>query len=511
MGRLLSKTDALNGTIQFNAIVERDFSLSGHLLKISSHAGGQLAIDAEYELDALGRRLKVTREGGGFWNYGYNDRSEVSSASRQFADATPMPMEQFQYTYDGIGNRLEAVAAGRVETYTPNELNQIVNHTHNGRLVVAGEADPEAAVAVQAQQAVKAQRKGNQFWAETVVDNAAGAVYLPVDVYAAKPGAGPGGQDLVAKESGKKFVPAAQVVLQYDMDGNLTADSRWTYGWDAENRLAWMEELPNATLGQAGLARRRLEFGYDALGRRWSKRVLNWNAGGSTWDLQRRTVMLWDGWNLVAELESPTEAGTPVMKRGYVWGLDVGDSLTASGGVGALVFEREHGPTGTLVATWTPLYDGNGNVLALMNAQNGSIGARYEYDAFGGVLRATGSKAEWNPIRFSTKFEDVESGLVYYGFRYYDPVAGRWPSRDPIGEQGGINLYGMVGNDAVNRVDYLGLWKIKRNSREKRTTAYPERGDTIRSLAAAVHLDVDEFRSWTGGWGEQYDGALTIL
>ncbi|MDB2673807.1 RHS repeat-associated core domain-containing protein [Akkermansiaceae bacterium] len=44
-----------------------------------------------------------------------------------------------------------------------------------------------------------------------------------------------------------------------------------------------------------------------------------------------------------------------------------------------------------------------------------------------------------------------------YGYRYYDPVAGRWPSRDPIGERGGINLYGMVENNAVNGVDVLGL------------------------------------------------------
>jgi RHS repeat-associated protein len=47
--------------------------------------------------------------------------------------------------------------------------------------------------------------------------------------------------------------------------------------------------------------------------------------------------------------------------------------------------------------------------------------------------------------------------IGYYGFRYYDPVTGRWPSRDPIGERGGLNLYGMVGNDAVNVWDALGL------------------------------------------------------
>ena len=48
-------------------------------------------------------------------------------------------------------------------------------------------------------------------------------------------------------------------------------------------------------------------------------------------------------------------------------------------------------------------------------------------------------------------------GVTFYTYRYYDPVTGRWPSRDPIEEQGGINLYGFVGNDGVNRWDYLGL------------------------------------------------------
>ncbi len=40
--------------------------------------------------------------------------------------------------------------------------------------------------------------------------------------------------------------------------------------------------------------------------------------------------------------------------------------------------------------------------------------------------------------------------------KYYDPITGRWPSRDPIEEQGGINMYGFVGNDGVNRWDRLG-------------------------------------------------------
>jgi uncharacterized protein RhaS with RHS repeats len=51
--------------------------------------------------------------------------------------------------------------------------------------------------------------------------------------------------------------------------------------------------------------------------------------------------------------------------------------------------------------------------------------------------------------------------MRYYGFRYYNPNTGRWPNRDPIGEKGGKNLYGMVGNDPVNKIDFLGLKKCE--------------------------------------------------
>lgn len=66
-----------------------------------------------------------------------------------------------------------------------------------------------------------------------------------------------------------------------------------------------------------------------------------------------------------------------------------------------------------------------------------------------------------NPL-MSSGLDEMESlsnsaSLVDYGYRWYDPVTGRWPSRDPIGERGGVNLYGFLGNDGVNRWDILGL------------------------------------------------------
>jgi RHS repeat-associated protein len=88
--------------------------------------------------------------------------------------------------------------------------------------------------------------------------------------------------------------------------------------------------------------------------------------------------------------------------------------------------------------------------------------AAYEYDAFGRELRNSGPAADWNPFRFSTKFTDDETGLVYYGYRYYHSGWGRWINRDPIGERGGKNLYCKVKNNTVDKQDLLGLHPLNR-------------------------------------------------
>ena len=72
-------------------------------------------------------------------------------------------------------------------------------------------------------------------------------------------------------------------------------------------------------------------------------------------------------------------------------------------------------------------------------------------------MSGLGAIARDNPFRFSTKFCDEETGLSYYGYRFYDPTKGRWMSRDPIGERGGKNLYVLLNNQSTIHVDYLGL------------------------------------------------------
>ncbi len=65
----------------------------------------------------------------------------------------------------------------------------------------------------------------------------------------------------------------------------------------------------------------------------------------------------------------------------------------------------------------------------------------------------------------SPEIQAFRSGVTYYAYRFYDPVTGRWPSRDPIEEEGGVNLYGFVENDGVNNSDFLGLDFITIGSR----------------------------------------------
>ena len=150
------------------------------------------------------------------------------------------------------------------------------------------------------------------------------------------------------------------------------------------------------------------------------------------------------------------ESGAETVTR-YVWGLDLSQSVQGAGGIGGLLLQD----TGTATRLYT--YEANGNVGQLVDGTTGAVVAHYEYDPFGTTLTASGTAAAANPFRFSTKYTDDETTLVYYGYRFYSPTLGRWLTRDPLGEDGGINLYAMLENNLIDFIDFLGLdvvtWK----------------------------------------------------
>ena len=105
-----------------------------------------------------------------------------------------------------------------------------------------------------------------------------------------------------------------------------------------------------------------------------------------------------------------------------------------------------------------------GSPRFIVNSVSGAIVAKLEYDEFGNVL--TDSSPGFTPFGFAGGLYDADTGLVRFGARDYDPVNGRWTSKDPIRFYGkGPNLYGYAINNPVNLVDIAGLyWEFSQSS-----------------------------------------------
>jgi YD repeat-containing protein len=160
--------------------------------------------------------------------------------------------------------------------------------------------------------------------------------------------------------AGNAFLPKTTEQFYHDADGNLTNDGRWTFTWDAENRLVRM--VANTAVGP----QQRIDLGYDWKGRRISKKVWNNTAGSGNPAVDQRFV--YDSWNLIAVLGS---SGSVV--QSFAWGLDLSGSLQGAGGVGGLLVIND-----TVNGAHFCAYDGNGNIAALVKT-DATVSARYEY------------------------------------------------------------------------------------------------------------------------------------
>jgi len=213
------------------------------------------------------------------------------------------------------------------------------------------------------------------------------------------------------------------------------------------------------------------------LGRRIRQTTWSWLVQSNLWvvteDLKFVSDPLLFGRHVV-----DLNASNNVAVRTYVWGLDLSETMDGAGGVGGLLWVTMHTASGPAAGTHFVAYDGNGNIVALSAASDGSETARYEYGPFGEAIRVSGPAANQNPFRFSTKRTCNTTDLVLYEYRVYQPSTGRWVSRDPLGEPGfellrqagediaspAANLYAFVRNNPVNQIDPLGLKEKKEKS-----------------------------------------------
>ena len=145
--------------------------------------------------------------------------------------------------------------------------------------------------------------------------------------------------------------------------------------------------------------------------------------------LGNRTYFVYDGTNVIGELNATGSLGVV-----YTWG--------ANG-----LLSRHTSSTGTLYYT----YDPTGSVATVTNS-SAVVQGDEVFDATGKRLNSYSSR----PVSFCGQwgyYDDAETGLILCGHRYYDSFAGRFINRDPIGFDGGINVYGYCRNSFINKTD----------------------------------------------------------
>jgi YD repeat-containing protein len=327
-----------------------------------------------YSYNDANQRTRVNLADESFWIYEYDSLGLVKSGKRYWSDWTPVAGQQFEYGFDDIGNRTGTKAGGdstganlRVASYTNNSLNQITSRDVPAYLNVIGAASATA-TNVNVNDSL-GYRKGEYYRVELNPDNTANPVWQSVTNRAVQSGT-------TNSVTGNAFLPKNPEVFGYDADGNLTNDGRWAYAWDGENRLTRMFAPTTAPSGSV----KALTYGYDWQGRRISKTVSNYSGGA--WSKVLDEKYLYDGWNLLASINTTNNA----VVLACLWGNDLSGSLQGAGGVGGLLAVNAIGASVTFSA-----FDGNGNVIALLNAAGGDGLANDEYGPFGEVIRASGT------------------------------------------------------------------------------------------------------------------------
>jgi RHS repeat-associated protein len=385
-----------------------------------------------------------------------------------------VPGYNFGYEFDAIGNRTKATVNTNESILTPNSLNQITGRAVPGVVEARGAVTSAATLTSVAAKLwpdgdwTAATPMNGQFYAALPVENSAGPRAGTLRVEATSASAG---NEYKETEERKYELPKSPETIEHDADGNTVKDGLREYVWDTENRLVEIIARRDVWGGNAlpaGAKFARIKNLYDFMERRVQKDVYLPGAGGVGEWLAKRTMFTWDGWNMVMEVEQHFGNGqtSRLVTRTYHYGPDLSGSEQGAGGVGGLqsvVLRDDDWSTGTYVGTYMtllPCYDGNGNIMSYVDAATGEVEQEEEYGPFGENLRPRPTSVKRVPVGWSTKYTDEETGLVAYQLRYYNAELGRWLSRDPIEESGGVNLYGFVGNDSVISYDALGLeWK----------------------------------------------------
>jgi RHS repeat-associated protein len=366
-------------------------------------AGGAEITAHTYATDVAGQITSWGISHGGQsaaqWQFDYDHVSQVVGALRSAGSS--LPSQQQSFRYDGRGNRTGYQNGNQVVTWTYNQLNQLQSAAAGGPMRIEGTINEPGTVTI----AGKPARVNADLTFSGTADVVPGQNTIAIEATDLKGN---------KRSTGWKTVDVGGQAgsRQYDLNGNCTSDGMRTYTWDAADRLVAVV---------AGT--HRTEFTYDGVGRR--VKIVEREGGA----VVSQATFLWAGAQIAEERDG---TGSTVVRRYYAQGEMEGATKR--------YYTRDH----------------LGSVRDVLDASGGLV-ARYDYDTYGNRTTVSAQAGYVCNRGYTGHWHHGASGLVLTWFRAYDPTTGRWLSRDPIGESGGVNLYGYVGNGPASRFDPLGL------------------------------------------------------
>jgi RHS repeat-associated protein len=353
-----------------------------------------------------------------------HDAADQLEQVLSFSGTGSTVLETWGYAYDAAGNRSYEEHGGTGIISKSGLANRLKQRGGAGAVRVSGTVDKAASVTVNGQPArVTSTGGAAPFRFETDLTVGTGTQTFSI---AADDGTNP-----ATTQSYSIDVPAAHQTYEHDLNGNLltvrdgqTSTLQRGYEWDAANRLVKIvyADGGSTTFQYDGLSQRRVITERDAGGTITSTTHLLWHAG-RVWQEQDTTGR--------------------VTKRYHFNGVQ---TLTYTGA-------NTTPDTITNALTLTDHLGSHREVVTL-NGGTPAITGRRDFDPYG---KATQVGTVPTNAAYTSHYLHSRSGLELALYRAYDAELGRWLNEDPLGEEGGMNLYGYVGNGPLGAVDRLGL------------------------------------------------------
>jgi RHS repeat-associated protein len=365
--------------------------------------------------------------------------------------STQASVHQYDYDYDPAGNRKTTQSDGVVTSSTANNLNQLANQSAGGKMHFRGNVNEPATVTVAGNPAA-IDAAGNFDGVANVNVGTNSVAVVATDAS----GNSRTNNYQINVPSGVNTTPL------YDLNGNLINDGDRTYEWDAANRCVAIN-----------VGTHRTEFTYNGASRR--AKIVEKDNGNVT--ITRQFVWC-PGETQPCE---GRDGSNNITNRFYAQGEQISGS--------SYYYSRDH----------------LGSIRELTDSTV-AIRARYDYDSWGHRTKSSGD-LDAN-FGFTGYYVDSQyPDLTFPTLRIYSADSGRFLSRDPIKEAGGINLYDYVHNNPTGDIDPLGLKERARYSPDAPPIEHPRTATPGGPATTGDNPNAINCHSfaWHGGHGDPND------